>query len=122
MQKKKKSTKPQKEETLIKIAGAIGTIAGKIANKKDHLIAVATNAIDSVKKVVDNIKSKKRPAVKAASKKIARKKVSKIVKPAIKSAKKSALLKKASATKKVVKKPVKNALKKNARKSLKKTS
>ena len=119
MQTKKKSVKKaqKKEDTLMKVAGAIGTIAGKISNQKDNLVAVANNAIDSVKKVVENIGTKKQAVRKIAIKKAAKKAIKKIATPLIKKVKKSAGTKKAAPVKKVATKTAKSPVKKATKKA-----
>ncbi|MDN3655365.1 hypothetical protein QWZ08_07005 [Ferruginibacter paludis] len=101
MQQKKKLVKaPQKETTLIKIAGAIGTIAGKISNQKDHLIEAAGNAVESVKEAVSDLVSKSEPAADNVPKKVAKKAAKKLIKPAAKKSTKSVVVKKAPRLKK----------------------
>ncbi|MEO5997611.1 MAG: hypothetical protein ABIN89_12820 [Chitinophagaceae bacterium] len=63
----KKSTpkKAARRKTVInKIGGKVGQLAGELAVGKDHLMAMAGDAIASVKSTIKNITVKKKAAVK----------------------------------------------------------
>ncbi|MBK9731533.1 MAG: hypothetical protein IPO83_09615 [Chitinophagaceae bacterium] len=118
MAKKKSSSKKSAPEksTMIKIAGKVGELAGKLVNEKNHLMEVAGGAIDKVKTAVHDITARKVPEVnKNAAKKTAKKAVKKTSKPAAKKASKAAVVKKAPPVKKGGKKiEKKGATKSNA--------
>lgn len=62
MAKKKNGSQKStsKEAIHVKIAGALGTMAGEIMNTKDHLVEIAGGAIDSLKSTIQNITVKKK--------------------------------------------------------------
>ncbi|MEP7164282.1 MAG: hypothetical protein ABI741_06290 [Ferruginibacter sp.] len=101
-----KQSTPEKT-TMVKIAEKVGEVAGKISVKKDHLVDMATGAIDSVKSTIHNISVA--AANKTAPKKTAKAVVKKVVKKAAKKITKSPVVKKAATAKKAVKKAVKKA-------------
>ncbi len=110
MTKRKSSPKKvvQEKSTMIKIAEKVGELAGKIVNQKDHLIAMADDAIESVRMTVHDFTEKKEPEVKKATKKI----VKKVAKKAILSGSKkikNAIPVKKETVKKGIKKAVKRA-------------
>ena len=115
MATKKKATK--KNAGIIKVGETIGTIAGKIAVKKDQLVHMASDAVDAVKSTLHDITA---PAKKATKKATAT--VKKAAKKAVKKAApaKKAVKKKAAAVKKTAKKAVKKVVKKAAKKAAKK--
>lgn len=107
---KKKSIAPK--TTLIKIAEKVGELAGRTMNEKDHIVAMATNAIDSVKEKIHTITTPSKKNIKKAIKKPAKKvakKANSVKKNAGKAVKKAA--KKATAIKKNVKKATKKSAK-----------
>ena len=106
----KKAT--QQKSTMIKIAEKVGELAGRIVNEKDHLVAMADGAIESVKATVHNITAPKKNTLKKAAKKIVKKVAKKIVEPSAKKIKKAASAKKVPAAKKTIKKAVKSTAKK----------
>lgn len=107
---KKKNTSPKKtdEPILEKIAGKLGHLTGEIIVAKDHLVDMASGAVDTVKETIQNITEKKGAAPKKAVKKSV-KKVEKAVAKKVAPAKKAvkAAVKKAAPVKKVIKKAVK---------------
>jgi len=105
----KKAT--QQKSTMIKIAEKVGELAGRIVNEKDHLVAIAGGAIESVKATVQKITAPKKKATKKAVKMIVKKAPKKIVKPAVKKINKATPVKEAAA-KKTIKKAVKKVAKK----------
>ena len=63
--KKSNLKKSAKEKAIMyKIGGQIGQLAGELITGKDHLVAMAGDAIDSVKSTFQNITTKKKAAVK----------------------------------------------------------
>ena len=104
MATKKSSTKPVPEKSLLnKIAGEVGHIAGNIAIGKDHLLEIASEAIDSVKEKL-HITMKKKAAPKKAVKAV-KKALSK--RPIAKRTAKPAPSKKTTPAKKAIKKAAK---------------
>ena len=49
---------------MYKVGGQIEQIAGEFITGKDHLVAIASDAIDSIKSTFQNITGKKKGAVK----------------------------------------------------------
>jgi hypothetical protein len=134
MAKKKSNSKKTTEEPLMeKIAGKLGHLTGEIIVAKDHLVDMASGAVDSVKETIQNITKKKatapKKAIKAAVKKV-EKAVAKKVAPAKKTVKKAIkatvkkVEKKVAPAKKAVKATVKKAApaKKAIKKAAKKVS
>ena len=120
--KKQTAKKPEAEKTILtKIAGKVGAIAGGIAGRKDHLMEMAGDAIESVKSTFKDMTSgknetKKRvlkaapkaPAKKAATPAKQKTKPLSATKKAatpVKKAAKAAPSKAPTAGKKVVRKP-----------------
>ena len=115
--------KAAKEKTMmIKIAGQVGHLAGELVAGKDHLMEMASDAIESVKSTIHNITTKKKTtpkeAVKIKAKKIAQKEiikarpkkaVPKTAQPVTKKAAKAAAAKKIAAPKKAIPKATKKA-------------
>ena len=83
--KKSNSKKTTGEPILEKIAGKLGHFTGEVIVAKDHLVDMASGAIDSVKETIQHITEKKgaapKKAVKAAVKKV-EKAVAKKIAPA----------------------------------------
>ncbi|CAN5256720.1 hypothetical protein BH11BAC5_BH11BAC5_20410 [soil metagenome] len=108
-----KKSSPKKvadnKSTMIKIAEKVGEIAGKIVNEKNHIIAMAGDAIESMRTTVHDLTEKKKPAVKKATKKIVKKIAKKASVPAPTKIKKTVAVKK-------------QAVKKGAKKAAKKTT
>ena len=109
----KKSAKEMKgttKTTLIKVAEAVGTLAGEISVRKDRFKSMASDAIDSVKSTIQDITiGKKTPSLKkAAISSIPPQKAT-----TVKVVKKAGAIKKSakSAVKKATGKPVKAAIK-----------
>ena len=134
--KKNGSEKPVNKEAIhVKIAGALGTVAGQIMNTRDQIVEVAGGAIGSLKSSIQNITIKKKAAPKKAGSKkpvakktaqVVNKKTSAVTAPVIsKKAPKKAVNKKAVPAKKTpvaepagstgpIKKPAKPAASKKA--------
>ena len=112
MASKKSSKKKavQEKSTMTKIAEKVGELAGNIIVQKNHLMAMADDAIEAVKSAVNDITEKKKPAVKKAAEKIVKKVAKKATSPVPAKIKKAVPVKKA-AVKKVIKKAVKKATK-----------
>ena len=102
--KKSNSPKTTDEPMLEKIAGKLGHFTGEIIVAKDHLVDMASGAIDTVKETIQNITEQKGAAPKIAAK------------AAIKKAEK-AFVKKVAPAKKAVKKAVKATVKKVEKKT-----
>lgn len=103
---------------MYKIGGEIGQIAGEFITGKDHLVAMAGDAIDSIKSTFENITGKKKVAVKKRVVAKVKKAVVKLPPIAIKKAATSSARKKIAPLKKVAKKVVKKAIKKVANKAV----
>ena len=72
-----------KEKTILtKIAGKVGYLAGGIAGRKDQLVEMAGEAIDSVKSTFQEMTSGKKTAKKTAPKAGAKKTATKAAEPA----------------------------------------
>ncbi|MEP7143994.1 MAG: hypothetical protein ABI707_14025 [Ferruginibacter sp.] len=106
----KKKNNPKKEipekSTLIKMAGKVGELAGKIVGQKDHLAEMAGNTIESVKAAVSNFTTNEKPAAKAPLK-ITKKAAPKKERSSVKKVSKTAQVKKTPPLKKAIKKTIK---------------
>ena len=72
MEKTKSKSKDVEEEksTMIKIAEKVGELAGNIVNQKNQFIAMADDAIESVRTTIHDLTDKKKPVIKNVTKKI----------------------------------------------------
>lgn len=122
---KLKKRNPEKT-TLIKIAEKVGEIAGRIANKKDHMVDMAATAIDSVKTGIQGIGSKKDPEKSTDAKEGATQAIKKVARASVSKAapkrKKIVTPKKEAGEKKLLKTGVKKTVKKVAKKTATKTT
>lgn len=123
MAKKKNVTKKTADEPMMeKVAGKLGHLTGEIIVAKNHLVDMASGAIDSVKETIQHVTEKKgaapKKAVKAVVKKVEKAIVKKIA-PAKKAVKKAvkATVKKVAPAKKALKKAAKVAVQKVAKKT-----
>lgn len=117
--KKGNPKKTAKEKRIMyKVGGEIGQIAGEFITGKDHLLAIAGDAIDSIKSTFQNITGKKKVAVKKRVVTKVKKPVTKLPLTAVKKAATSSAPKKIAPLKKVAKKVVKKAVKKVANKTV----
>lgn len=120
MKKKVNSTKKnQQEPIMIKIAGKVGELAGKIVNQKDQLVKKAGDAIDSIKTAVHDATANKKTAVKKVIKKDVKKVAKKVEKKVVKPVKKA--VKKASSATNKLQKTAKKTVKKTVKKVVNKT-
>jgi len=121
MKRNSKSAKqPKNETTMYKIGSLVGEIAGKISNQKDHLMAMAGNAIESVKTAVHDITEKRKPVAKKAIKKTTKKAAKKLANPIVEKVEKATPTKKAPTTKKIVRKSPKRSVNKVVKTATKK--
>src|SRR5918993_2982989 len=98
---KQAPVKGAKEKTILtKIAGKVGYLAGGIAGRKDQLVEMAGDAIDSVKSTFQEMTSGKKTAKKEAPKAGAKKTATKADEPTKRKSPVSATTKTPAAAKK----------------------
>jgi hypothetical protein len=103
---KQAPAKGGKEKTILtKIAGKVGYLAGGIAGRKDQLVEMAGDAIDSVKSTFQEMTSGKKSDKKAAPKAGAKKTATKTAEPTKRKSPVSATKKTPAAVKKTASTP-----------------